>query len=121
MSPGQLPVAEAMSVTIDSWIDPKRSQRYLERRVVLLSAELMALHLTWPCTILDISPRGAGIHLSAPDHFEVGLSSRLRLFDFGTIASEIRHHEAAFVGLMFRHMGASDTDMIRWLEAIHIR
>jgi PilZ domain len=109
-----------MSVSIESWVDPERSQRHFRRHAVLFSAELMALHLTWPCMILDISPRGAGVHLPAADHLEVGLNSHLRLFEFGSIESEVRHQEVAFVGLRFRHGGASDAQMVRWLEALHV-
>lgn len=103
-----------------SWREPATSHREVARKPTLLRAEFGVLRLTWPCLVLDISPRGAGVRVQREHVLEVGTPSTLRIMEYGLIQSEVRHCEHAFVGVLFAHRGANDLEMIRWLASLHI-
>lgn len=110
-----------MSTTIDDWIESGGSKRFVFRRAIVLNAELAALYRNWHCLILDISPRGAGVRLSGVQRLAIGVTSNLRLAEFGSIPAEVRRLETAFIGLRFLHRGAHDAEMVRWLELLNIK
>jgi hypothetical protein len=110
-----------MTVVMSDWGESTGSRRRVARRAIVLTAELIALRLSWPCLVLDISPIGAGVRLSGTERLQVGASSSLRLREFGSIASEVRRLDPAFVGLMFRRQDERDAEMRRWLELLFAR
>lgn len=109
-----------MDGQLTSWLETGPSHRQVVRRPTLLRAEFGASRLTWPCLVLDISPRGAGVRFDEEHRLEVGTASTLRLAEYGVIPSQVRHCERAFAGVLFLHSGSRDLEMIRWLAAMHV-
>lgn len=109
-----------MDKQMTSWREPAPSHRQVVRKATLLRAEFGIARVVWPCLVLDISPRGAGVHFDEAHRLEIGTPSTLRLLHYGIIFCEVRHSEAVFAGVLFLHRGARDLEMSRWLEAMHV-
>jgi len=102
---------------LTAWRKQGGSRRRLRRWSVNIRAAIDMAGGVDGCTVLDLSPAGARVHLDNEHPVAVGSTVELVLEGYGKISSEVRYSDGTLLGLMFLHDDAGEVRLARYLVA----
>lgn len=71
-----------------------------------------------PCTVYDLSPRGAGVGVTEHSGFRAYHRVDFELPGYGSIPAEIRYHGGGYIGLEFLLEGEEEVGIARYLVSL---
>jgi PilZ domain len=71
-----------------------------------------------PCTVYDLSPRGAGVGVAEPDGFGPNDRVEFALPGYGSIAAEVRYRGGGYLGLEFLLEDEEEIEIARYLVSM---